>query len=141
MSLRGCWLADRCIIHYRYRPAHLYLFTCRRYSTHLANISPHYGSSTARFAANASLIAPASALRNFCLVINSFITSSQVAVQSIVISVHVCLSVCLFVFPHAYFKNHTSECNQIFCTRYLWPWLNPRHTLPTFSFVDDVTFT
>ena len=47
-----------------------------------------------------------------------FITSLPVGVQSIMISVSVCLSVCLL----AYLKNHTSRFHQIFCTRYLWPW-------------------
>ena len=52
-----------------------------------------------------------------------FVTSPPVGVRSIVISVHVCLFVCLSVCPLAYLKNHTSTFHQIFCTCYLLSWL------------------
>jgi len=61
---------------------------------------------------------------------------------SIAMSVSVCLSVC----PLAYLKNHTCKLHEIFCTRYMWPWLGPsltilQYTLYTSGFVDDVTFS
>jgi len=35
----------------------------------------------------------------------------------------VCLSVCVFVCPRAYLRNAMSGLHQIFCARYLCPWL------------------
>jgi len=52
------------------------------------------------------------------------ITTSRGGVQSIAMSVSVCLSVCLF----AYLKDHTFKFHEIFCTRQLWPWLRLRLT-------------
>jgi len=53
------------------------------------------------------------------------ITSPMAGVQSIVISMCVCLSVVrVFVCLSTHIsKNHTSKLHQIFCTCYLWPWL------------------
>jgi len=45
--------------------------------------------------------------------------------QSIVISVFVCLFVCLFICPLSHLKNSMSKFRQIFCTCYLWSWLDP----------------
>jgi len=56
---------------------------------------------------------------NTCL---HFITLFLVGLQSIVIGVSVCLSVCHFVCLFAYIRNHTSEFSQIFCTCCLWLW-------------------
>ena len=51
------------------------------------------------------------------------IISFPVGVKSIVISVSMCLSVCLSVRPVTYLKNHTSKFHQIFCTCYLRLWV------------------
>jgi len=61
---------------------------------------------------------------------DSFITLPPVVVQSIAITVSVCLLssclfVCLSVCLLAYLKNHTSKFRQIFCMCYPWPWLGP----------------
>jgi len=37
----------------------------------------------------------------------------------------VCLCVCVFVCPRSYLWNSTFNRHQIFCARYLWPWLDP----------------
>jgi len=50
-----------------------------------------------------------------------FIISPPLGVQSIAISVSVCLSVC----PLAYLKNHALKFQEISCKCYLWPWLGP----------------
>jgi len=60
-----------------------------------------------------------------------------------VISVSVCLSVCLFVSPLAHLENHMSKFHEIFCACYLCTWLS---LLPTAmrcasGFVDDVMFS
>jgi len=39
--------------------------------------------------------------------------------------VYTSLSFCLLVFPLAYLKNRMSVLHEIFCTCYLWPWLDP----------------
>jgi len=36
-----------------------------------------------------------------------------------------CLSVCMSLCWLAYLKNNTARPHKIFCTCYLWPWLNP----------------
>jgi len=46
----------------------------------------------------------------------------------------------LFLCRLAYLKTHTSKVHKIFCVHLLWPWLNPRLTLLTSSFVIRVTF-
>jgi len=41
-------------------------------------------------------------------------------------SVSVCLSACMSVCSHL--KNHVSKLHEIFCTCYMWPWLDPPMT-------------
>jgi len=54
---------------------------------------------------------------------------------------YVCLTVCLL----AYLKNDISKIHKIFCTCYLWPWLDPVvmtvQYVITSSFVDDIMFS
>jgi len=54
----------------------------------------------------------------FCVV--CLVTSPQVEVQSIVISMYVCL---LSVYPLACLRNHVSKFHEILCTCYPWLWL------------------
>jgi len=48
-------------------------------------------------------------------------TSRPVGMRSIVISVSVCMFVCLSIFPLTYLTNHTQNVIKIFYTCYLWP--------------------
>jgi len=85
------------------------------YSTGLQDVTCHALPPTC----HRYLLAPSRAFSCF-----SVFTSPAVNLQSIVISVYVCLSVC----PLAYVKNHTYKYHQIFYTCYLWPRLGPALT-------------
>ena len=50
------------------------------------------------------------------------VSQPPVGEQSIVMSVSVCLSVCVFVCPRSYLL---SDLRLIFCACYLWSWLGP----------------
>jgi len=52
-----------------------------------------------------------------------FITSPTAGLRNFATSVSVCLSVCLLVS-----QNRTYKFHEIFCARYLWPWLGPPPT-------------
>jgi len=67
-----------------------------------------YTSNGSRDAINFSAIAEA-----------HLVISARVCMQSIAISVSVCLSVC----PLTYLKNNTYKFREIFCVCYLWLWL------------------
>ena len=41
---------------------------------------------------------------------------------------YVCLSICLFICPRRYLRNHTCDLSQIFYARCLHPWLGPPPT-------------
>ena len=106
------------------------LWRRRRSTSHTVNLrtrSDRFLYDTCQSPAPASYIAPV-------------VISPSVGERSIVINVSVCTFVYLFVCLFA--CTYQKLLVQIFCTRYLWPWLGPPLTaVCTSGFAEDVMFS
>jgi len=77
---------------------------------------------TARYHAIVGLASDVCNIRAFELM--RFITPPPIEKRSNVMTVSVCLSLCVFVCPRSYLRNGTSYLHQ-FSAHYIRPWLGP----------------